>query len=105
MISIPNLGLSSSFASANLSAERYFRRALEKQRKGDYEGAIADYNEAIRIQPDVADAYLCRGITKSALGDKPGALEDFREAVRLYQIQGNTEWLAKAQKQIKELGR
>ncbi len=45
--------------------------------------AIADYNEAIRIKPDFAEAYNNRGDAKSALEDKQSAIADYNEAIRL----------------------
>jgi Flp pilus assembly protein TadD len=49
----------------------------------DYKGAIEDYNEAIRLKPDDADAYNNRGIAKSNLGDMAGACEDYRKSCSL----------------------
>ena len=39
------------------SAEFYFNRALDKDERGDYYGAIADYTKAIDINPRDANAY------------------------------------------------
>lgn len=33
----------------------------------DYDGAIADFDKAIRINPEFADAYYCRGLAKNLL--------------------------------------
>jgi tetratricopeptide (TPR) repeat protein len=65
------------------SAEDFSKGGLEKYNKADYQGAIADYNEAIRLQPDLANAYKSRGNAKYRLGDKQGAIQDYNEAIRL----------------------
>ncbi len=61
----------------------YFNRGLAKKELGYYQGAISDYNEAIRIKPNYADAYYYRGFTKSELGDYQGAITDYNESIRI----------------------
>ena len=48
--------------------ETHFTLGNEKNKAGDYKGAIADYNAAIRLKPDFARAYYNRGETKGKLG-------------------------------------
>ncbi|BBC23399.1 CHAT domain-containing tetratricopeptide repeat protein [Pseudanabaena sp. ABRG5-3] len=67
----------------SLSANEYFNRALEKSKKGDKNGAITDYNEAIRLNPNNSITYYNRGVAKYDLGDKNGAITDYNEAIRL----------------------
>jgi tetratricopeptide (TPR) repeat protein len=62
-----------------------FDQGLAKYNEGNYEGAIAKYNEAIGLQSDYAEAYYNRGLTKYALGDKQGAIADYDEAIGLKQ--------------------
>ncbi|MEI6063052.1 MAG: tetratricopeptide repeat protein [Pseudanabaena sp. ELA748] len=64
-------------------AEDYYNRGVDKQKSGDKQGAIADYNEAIRLNPNLAAAYTNRGGAKFESGDKQGAMADFNEAIRL----------------------
>ncbi len=45
--------------------------------------AIADYNQAITINPQDAKAYFNRGVAKSDLGDKAGALADYTQAITI----------------------
>jgi tetratricopeptide (TPR) repeat protein len=80
----------------SLSSEDFFTQGLEKQRKGDFQGAIGDYNQVIKLNPDFALAYVNRGFARSDLGDKQGAIEDLQKAIALYRQQGNTGWLQKA---------
>jgi tetratricopeptide (TPR) repeat protein len=40
--------------------------------QNDFDGAIADYNQAIRIDPEYALAYNNRGNAKDGNGDKEG---------------------------------
>jgi tetratricopeptide (TPR) repeat protein len=50
---------------------------------GDRQGAIQDYNEAIRLNPKDAFAYTNRGNARADLGDRQGAIQDYNEAIRL----------------------
>jgi tetratricopeptide (TPR) repeat protein len=65
------------------TAGEYVNRGNENYRKGDYTSAITDYSEAIRINPNYADAYYWRGAAKSFLSDKQGAIADYSKAIRL----------------------
>ena len=50
------------------SAEAYVDRGNEFYDQGDYQAAISDYDEAIRVNPEYAEAYSKRGNAKSKLG-------------------------------------
>jgi tetratricopeptide (TPR) repeat protein len=51
--------------------------------KGDNDRAIADYNEAIRLQPGYALAYNNRGGAYVRTGDFDRAINDYTEAIRI----------------------
>jgi tetratricopeptide (TPR) repeat protein/S1-C subfamily serine protease len=61
----------------------YSNRGIAKVGLGDNKGALADYNTAIRINPQYALPYSNRGGLKAELGDKKGAIADFDIAIRL----------------------
>jgi tetratricopeptide (TPR) repeat protein len=52
--------------------------------------AIADYNAAIRLQPNYALAYSNRGLLHAELKSNPAATEDLKMAAKLFQAQNNT---------------
>ena len=58
-------------------------RGLAKAEQGDYDGALADCDEAIEQNPNDADAYLLRGLVKTDLEDYRGAVTDLNQAVGL----------------------
>ena len=51
--------------------------------KGDVEGAIACYREAIRLDPKSVSAHVDLGYALSGQGDVEGAIGCYREALRL----------------------
>ncbi|MDB9411076.1 serine/threonine-protein kinase [Microcystis aeruginosa] len=50
---------------------------------GDNQGAIADQNQAIKLNSDDAVAYYDRGLAKYNLGDNQGAIKDFNQAIQI----------------------
>ena len=67
----------------SISAKTYFMWGNTKYDLGDYKGAITDYTQSIRLNPDDADAYNNRGIAKSKLGQHFAAIADYDIAIRL----------------------
>jgi tetratricopeptide (TPR) repeat protein len=51
--------------------------------QGNYERAIADLNEAIRLDPKSAVAYNNRGSAYAFQGDIDRAIADFSASIRL----------------------
>jgi tetratricopeptide (TPR) repeat protein len=64
-------------------AEAYWSRGVAWSWKGEYDKAIEDYSEAIRINPEHATAYNNRGVAWSWKGEYDKAIVDCTEAIRL----------------------
>jgi lipoprotein NlpI len=64
-------------------AEDFFTSAQAKQAKGNLDGAISDYNSAIELDPQYANAYADRGNAKGAKGDLDGAIADYNRTLEL----------------------
>jgi tetratricopeptide (TPR) repeat protein len=61
-----------------------FGSAMQKYQQGDYQGALADYNRAIKNNPQSPNAYYNRGLLKAdKLQDFQGALADYNRAIKL----------------------
>ena len=65
------------------AAADYDNRGLLKAQKGDLDGAILDYNQALDLDPTLAVAYSNRGDAKYAGGNPDGAIADYTQAVTL----------------------
>jgi tetratricopeptide (TPR) repeat protein len=61
-------------------------RCYSRFRLHQYDPAIADCSEAIRLNPGYANAYRNRAVAKHFEGDKAGAAEDFRRATELERV-------------------
>ncbi len=51
---------------------------------GNYLGAIADYTQALQINPDDAQAYYNRGIAYTFLEEMESAVADYQQAASIY---------------------
>jgi tetratricopeptide (TPR) repeat protein len=67
------------------NADNWLRRGYLRRLNKDDVGAISDYDEAIKRQPEFWLAFLNRGIAKhhAAGSDRAATLQDFERAVRL----------------------
>ena len=66
---------------------------------GDRDKAIADYTEAIRLDPKYAEAYCNRGIAYGKKGDHDEAIADFTAAIQIdpnggytFYVRGYSYW-------------
>lgn len=51
--------------------------------KKDYDGAIVNYNKAIELKPDYAEAYNSRGNAYYSKGDNEQAIKDYTKSIEL----------------------
>jgi tetratricopeptide (TPR) repeat protein len=61
----------------------YMARASVQQMQKDFDGAIKDLSEAIRIRPNAAACWVNRGTLWRVKKDDEQAIKDFTEALRL----------------------
>ena len=61
----------------------YLRKGDEALQRDDFRGAMADYNEAVKLNSDYVEAYFNRGIAKSNLRDFNGAIADLDRVIKL----------------------
>lgn len=84
-------------------AKDFYRWGMLQGQKGDSQGAIDYFNQALTIDPEFALAYMGRGVARYQLLDRKGARDDARVADELFLAQGNIAGTQTAQAFIKEL--
>ena len=65
------------------TASLYFYNGLKLYKSQEYEKAIAEYDEAIRLNPYDANIYSNRGCVKTSLGQYEQAIDDFDKSINL----------------------
>jgi|SRR4028118_62824 Tfp pilus assembly protein PilF len=66
-----------------LCAEDFDELGINKAEERDFEGALENFDRAIKLNPDYANAYNNRANVRHELGDSPGAIEDYTQAILL----------------------
>lgn len=64
-------------------ASLFIKQGNNLRDKGDYELSINEYNKAIEVDSQNADAFLNRGIAYHYFGDTELAFKDYRTAIKL----------------------
>jgi tetratricopeptide (TPR) repeat protein len=79
----------------------FYNRGIAHAKKSQYDHAIADFNQAIRLDPDSIFALNNRGAAHARNGQYDDAIADFNEAIRIdasYAITYNNRGIAYAKK-------
>jgi tetratricopeptide (TPR) repeat protein len=79
----------------------YFYRGNIYYYKGNSDQSIADFNKAIELKPDFAEAYNNRGNVYKLKGEKANAQTDFKKVLELT---NDPILRQKARRQLQELG-
>ncbi|MFM7415944.1 MAG: tetratricopeptide repeat protein, partial [Alphaproteobacteria bacterium] len=58
-------------------------RGIARAALRDQAGAMNDYSEAIRADPQNTTSFNLRGLLRAGQGDRAGAISDYTEAIRL----------------------
>ncbi|MBK7129317.1 MAG: tetratricopeptide repeat protein [Crocinitomicaceae bacterium] len=66
-----------------INSYRYACRAFLKSRMGDHHGAIADYEHAVKLDPDDAISYNNLGLVQEALGYMQQAQKSYEKSNKL----------------------
>ena len=66
-----------------ICAEDFDELGRNKAKERDFDGALENFNRAIKLNPDYANAYNNRANVRHELGDEAGAIEDYTKAILL----------------------
>ena len=66
---------------ALVSATELLERGRQKLQEGAYREAIDNLNQAILLNPKIANSYYYRGLVRAKLEDQLGAISDFEDAI------------------------
>lgn len=61
----------------------FFERGLRQLKNRNYQGAIAEFNQAIQLDPQFKEAYSGRGFAHLQLGQLPQALSNYQQILKI----------------------
>ena len=64
-------------------AGTYVNRGVMKLRRADYDAAVLDFNQAVRLKPDMGEGYVNRGAAAIGMHRYPESLEDLNKGIAL----------------------
>jgi tetratricopeptide (TPR) repeat protein len=83
----------------------YDNRAIELRQRGDYDEAIADYSEALRIDGELTGAYTGRGLAYEGKAEVDKAKADYLRALTVGPKYDDGQWAqATARQRLAALG-
>jgi tetratricopeptide (TPR) repeat protein len=103
VVPTPRSSLSATAQFYKKEAVAAYQRGWEKNSKGNRKGAIIEYNMAIFLDANYADAYYNRGLIRKATGFKKAAIADLITAANMYQQQQQQANFQEAMSIVREL--
>src|SRR5215471_914599 len=64
-------------------AEAFNNRGVAYEKKGEYDRAILDYDQAIKLKPSAEGYYFNRGNAQLGKGHYDRAIDDYNQAIKL----------------------
>jgi tetratricopeptide (TPR) repeat protein len=74
-------------AATAASAEQFHRWGVREAESGNYQGAIANYQKAIKLDPELAPAYLGLAIIQYNFDERAAARKNTQMAINLFKKQ------------------
>ncbi len=90
-------------ASASGQASDFYRWGYLEAQNNNPKGAIAHFNQAIRLEPKLASAYFGRALARFKLQDDAGAAIDATTAGKFYKEQGDKTGVLATQNFVKSI--
>ena len=87
---------STSKKASKVIPQLYYMRAGNKKGDNDIEGALADYNKAIELNPEYDKAYYMKSLVCKKLGDEEEFIESTRKAIEVAGKRNNESVLSSA---------
>jgi tetratricopeptide (TPR) repeat protein len=75
--------VNSSRTSARYPGAEYHKHGVQELKKGNYVGALEDFTQTIRLEPDNPKAFVSRGMTYFYMQEFDKALSDLTQAIKL----------------------
>jgi tetratricopeptide (TPR) repeat protein len=75
------------FGLSRFEADEYYQLALDAYKKGRYDVAINNLNDAIGLMPNRAELYAARGFIYLEDGVKDKAQADFQQAIKIFPLE------------------
>jgi tetratricopeptide (TPR) repeat protein len=79
--------VTSRFGLSRFEAVEYYQLALDASKKGRYDVAINNLNDALALMPNRAELYAARGFIYLEDGVKDKAQADFQQALKLFPLE------------------
>jgi hypothetical protein len=64
-------------------AEMFHKRAIARMKVGETAAALSDFDRALLVRPDFAEAYVNRATARQTVGDSNGAASDLEAALKV----------------------